>query len=135
MVADVGAGDGQLARHLAGRGLRVIATERRPGPYARLRAAVPGLECRLGEGLDVLLPGEVEGAIVAGVGGHSIARLIERSPAVVRRLDWLVLQPQQHADHLCSWLAVQGYRVEARWTATQGRRSYTVLLVRADDRS
>ena len=134
-VADVGAGDGQLARHLRARGLHVIATERRPGPYARLRAALPDLDCRQGEGLEVLRPGEVEGVVLAGLGGHTIARLLEATPAVARTLEWLVLQPQQHVDHLLRWLGGAGYRVATRATMSQGRHSYTVLLVRPHERS
>lgn len=134
-VADIGAGDGQLARHLAARGLRVVATERRPPSYARLRAAVPQLDCRLGEGLEVLRPGEVEGVVLAGMGGHSIARILDAAPAVAGALDWLVLQPQQHAERLVAWLEPAGYRILARETAAQGRRSYTVLLVTGHERS
>ena len=129
-VADVGAGDGQLARHLSSVGLRVIATERRPGPYSRLRAALPKIECRQGEGLEVLQPGEVEGVVVAGLGGHTIARILKGSPAVAQALEWLVLQPQQHAGHLLTWLGPAGYKIDTRTTMSQGRHSYTVLLVR-----
>jgi len=134
-VADVGAGDGQLARHLAGRGLRVVATEGRPGPYGRLRAALPHLDCRLGDGLEALRPGEVEGAVLAGLGGHRIAAILAASPAVVSALDWLVLQPQQHAEALVGWLAGSGHPVVARSVAAQGRHSYTVLLVGRHERS
>ena len=133
--ADVGAGDGQLARHLRTRGLHVIATERRPGPYARLRAALPELDCRQGDGLEALRPGEVEGVVLAGLGGHTIARVLEASPRVAQELEWLVLQPQQHADHLLAWLGGAGYRVDVRATMSQGRHSYTVLLVRPHERS
>ena len=97
--------------------------------------AVPQLDCRQGDGLAVLRPGEVEGAVVAGMGGHSIARILDASPAVARSLDWLVLQPQQHADRLVAWLDGAGYRVRACQTAAQGRRSYTVLLVTGHERS
>ena len=133
-VADIGAGDGLLARHLAARGLRVVATERRPASFALLRAALPQLDCRQGEGLDVLRPGEVEGVVLAGMGGHSIARILESGPGVARTLDWLVLQPQQHAEQLVAWLGTAGYRVLQRDAAAQGRHSYTVLLVTAHER-
>jgi tRNA (adenine22-N1)-methyltransferase len=128
-VVDVGAGDGQLARHLAARGVRVVATERRPASFHRLLAAVPQLDCRQGDGLAVMRPGEVEGAVVAGMGGHSIQRILAGSPAVARSLDWLVLQPQQHAGRLADWLDEAGYTVRTRTIAVQGRHSYTVLLV------
>ncbi len=133
-AVDVGAGDGHLARHLAARGLRVVATERRPASFERLRAAVPQLDCRLGDGLGVLRPGEVQGAVVAGMGGHKIARMLEGSPEVTRSLGWLVLQPQQHAAELEAWLREARYTVRTRHTAAQGRYSYTVLLVTGHER-
>jgi tRNA (adenine22-N1)-methyltransferase len=128
-VADVGAGDGQLARHLASRGLRVVATERRPASFARLRAALPDVDCRMGEGLAALRPGEVDGVVLAGIGGHGIARILDAAPAVTASLGWLVLQPQQHPEALVAWLAGAGLTVRTRTTAVQARRSYTVLLV------
>ena len=79
-MADVGCGDGQLAAHLAARGHRVVATEARPGPAARARARLG--ECRLGDGLEPLVPGEVDVIVVAGMGGGTIAGLFDRSPAV-----------------------------------------------------
>jgi tRNA (adenine22-N1)-methyltransferase len=132
-VADVGAGDGQLARHLASRGLRVVATEGRPGPFARLCGAAAGLDCRLGPGLEPLRPGEVEGAVLAGLGGHRIVSILEASPEVAGALDWLVLQPQQHASRLVEWLRSAGCEPRVT-TAVQGRHSYTVLLVSRHER-
>lgn len=129
-AADVGAGDGQLALHLADRGLRVVASERSTESFARLRAASPDLDCRLGEGLAVLQPGEVEGVVLAGMGGRKIVRLLATSPEVVAALGWLVLQPQQQAEDLTGWLAGAGFRVEGESLVLQGGRSYTVLLVR-----
>jgi tRNA (adenine22-N1)-methyltransferase len=133
-VADIGAGDGQLARHLAARGVRVVATERRPGPFARLRSALPGIDCRMGEGLEVLAPGEVEGAVVAGLGGRGIARILVASPAVVDDLRWLVLQPQQHTEDLLRWLRAAGHTVASTAVVAQGRHSYRVLVVRLHER-
>src|SRR5258708_17109296 len=103
--------------------------------FARLRAALPCRDCRLGEGLEVLRPGEVEGAVVAGMGGHSIARILAGAPSVTRSLGWLVLQPQQHPEPLVEWLASAGYAVRAVGAAAQGRRSYTVLLAAPHERT
>lgn len=112
----------------------MVATERRPASFARLRAAVPRLDCRMGEGLDVLRPGEVDGVVLAGMGGHGIVRILEGAPVVARSLDWLVLQPQQHPEALVAWLEVAGYTLLGRTTAVQGRHSYTVLLVTGHER-
>ena len=128
-VVDVGAGDGQLALALAARGLRVVATESGAGPFQRLQDAAGHLDCRRGDGLEPLLPGEVEGAVMAGVGGATIAATLDGAGDLARGLDWLVLQPQQGAHELERWLVAHRYEVrDARW-AVQGRRLYRVLLV------
>jgi len=127
-VADVGCGDGQLAAHLAARGHRVVATEARPGPAARARARLG--ECRLGDGLEPLVPGEVDVIVVAGLGGGTIAGLLDRSPAVAASAGLWVLQPMQRADRLRAWLAGEGHLVEREVAAADGSRLYTVLIVR-----
>jgi tRNA (adenine22-N1)-methyltransferase len=124
-AVDVGAGDGQLALELARRGLRVVATERTPAALARLQAAAPGLDCRLGDGLGPVGPGEVEGAVVAGLGGRSIARLLDRGRPAALGLGWLVLQPQDRAHELERGL--DGYTICFGGWAVQGRRLYRVV--------
>jgi tRNA (adenine22-N1)-methyltransferase len=125
-AADVGSGDGQVALALVRRGIRVIATELRPGPFSRLPAS---LERRLGDGFSVLRPGEVDGVIVAGLGGRTIAGMLEAGREVAHSLRWLVLQPQQHLSQLEAWLVRSGYRLPAVRDVDEGRRSYRVLLV------
>jgi tRNA (adenine22-N1)-methyltransferase len=121
----VGAGDGQLALELARRGLRVVATERTPASLARLRVAAPGLDYRLGEGLAPLSTGEVEGLVVAGLGGRSIAGLLGRGRPAHLGLRWLVLQPQDRAHELERGL--EGYAVCFGGWAVEGRRLYRVI--------
>jgi len=102
---DVGAGDGKLAAWLAARGHRLIATENKPGPLAEVRRRLDplGIEWRLGEGLLPVAAGEVEVAVIAGLGGRSIAAILNASPDVVTRLRALVLQPVQHRVATATW--------------------------------
>ena len=131
-VVDVGAGDGQLAAWLAAGGHVVIATEGRPGPYARLRSRLEplGVDTRPGDGLSAVQVGEVEVAVIAGVGGHRIVRILSASPGVVRALRALVLQPMQHVDAVRSWLRSSGLEVASEAQAVERGRRYTVLIVR-----
>jgi len=119
-----------VALSLRAGGRRVIACEVAAGAFARLP---PELERRLGDGFSVLAPGEVEGAVIAGIGGRKIAGILERGAAVASSLRWLVLQPQQHADGLLAYLQVAGYQVQAGRDVVDGRRSYRVLLVAPPD--
>jgi tRNA (adenine22-N1)-methyltransferase len=135
-VVDVGAGDGQLSAWLAAEGHRVIATEGRAGPYVRLRQRLQplGVETRPADGLSAVQVGEVEVAVIAGVGGQRIVKILSASPAVVRALTALVLQPMQHLDAVRVWLPTAGLEVVSETQAVEGGRRYTVLLVKGADR-
>ena len=130
-VVDVGAGDGKLAAWLAAAGRRVIATENKPGPLAEVRRRLDplGIECRLGEGLLPLAPGEVQVAVIAGMGGRTIASILAASPEVVRSLEGLILQPVQHLAELREVLERSGFRVEAEAAVVQGSHRYVALRV------
>lgn len=125
-MADVGAGDGRLALALASEGRRVIATERSAGPYeeARRLLAPAGVELRLGDGLTPLRPGEVEVAVLAGLGGRTIARLLERDREVAGSLRYLVVQPMQHAEELRTAFDRLRLVVDEEVSVEQGRHRY-----------
>ena len=133
-VADVGAGHGALAAHLALRGVdRVIATEVGEGPLHELRGNLAAwgvtdrVEVRRGDGLEPLRAGEVEVAVIAGLGAATALRIAagaERSG--VRQV---LLQCMQR-DHLVEpWLRERGWPVRATATCVQRGRSYTARLV------
>jgi tRNA (adenine22-N1)-methyltransferase len=109
----------------------VIATENKPGPHVEaLRLLGPlGIECRLGEGLEPILPGEVDIVVIAGMGGRSIGRILAGSPAVVASLEALILQPIQHGDELLAGLLAGGYRVSRGLEVEQRSHRYSALLM------
>lgn len=129
-VADVGAGDGQVALALARSGTRVIAIERTPRTLERLRQATAGrCEVRSGDGLSALAPGEVEGCVIAGLGGLSIARILEAAPEQVHALRWLVLGPHSDNHRLELRLATAGLRLREVRFVVERRRLYQIILV------
>ena len=136
-VADVGAGHGALAAHLAAGGRRVIAIEAQRGPLAELRANLeawgmePLVATRLGVGLDPIAPGEVDGAVAAGLGGYTLVAIASAAPAAGLR--WVALQCVQRASVLEAWLdgpaAAGGWRVlDAHRIAERGRVYPTWVL-------
>jgi tRNA (adenine22-N1)-methyltransferase len=127
-VADIGCGDGHLTVHMRRRGHRVIPTEHRLGPAVRASERLG--DCRLGNGLEPLVPREVDVAVIAGMGGNTICGILERRPEIARSLERLVLQPQQRVAELRSWLDEAGYELLAEHQAIDRRRPYTVLVVR-----
>jgi tRNA A22 N-methylase len=134
-VADVGAGHGALAVHLAHRGAaRVIATEARPGPYDELCHnldrwdARRSVEPRFGANLEPIEAGEVDGVVAAGMGARNLLGICRQAAA--RRVHWVALQCIQDAELIAPWLDAQGWSVEASAVAADRGHIYPTWIAR-----
>ena len=116
-LADVGTDHGYLPIYLlqCGRIPHAIATDIRPGPLERGRgtAHAYGMEeqitFRLCDGLEAVSPQEVDTVVIAGMGGETIAAILDAVPW--SREKGLLLQPMSRAEYLRPWLADHGYAV------------------------
>ena len=131
-VADIGCGDGRLAAYLAvARGCRVIATEASLAGYGlaaqRLRPYADRVEVRRGWGLTPLRPGEAEVIIIAGMGGITIAGILEARPPGIRPRRF-VLQPMARTAYLRQWLARAGWPLLDEDLVEDGRDIYEVIV-------
>lgn len=105
-VADVGTDHGQLAVYLVrqNRVPYVIASDNKSGPLAAARDLVrrarveDRVGLRLGSGLEVLRPGEAATVVVAGIGGHAIARLAPPERLVELGVERIIVQASVHHD-------------------------------------
>ncbi len=95
-VADIGTGDGQLARMLLERGQEVIATEWNEGAYRRARARL-GPWVRRGFGLTPLGEDERPFVVIAGMGGKLVLRILLQDRPT--RYPGILVQPT-NAVHL-----------------------------------
>ncbi|MDQ6847479.1 MAG: class I SAM-dependent methyltransferase [Candidatus Dormibacteraeota bacterium] len=133
-MADVGAGHGALCASLAWRGFApVIATELSPGPLRELSTNLQAwgvsehVEVRCGRGLAPLVRGEVDVAVIAGLGAKTVLDIAEDAPA--HGVRWLILQCMQRDRLVAPWLAQRGWPVRAADVCTQRRHTYTARLV------
>jgi len=133
-LADIGTDHAFLPVHLvqSGRIPRAIAGDILPGPLAAARATVEAaglgsrIELRLGSGLRILKPGEVECATICGMGGPLIAAILAEGPLEgIRRL---VLQPMSGEARLRRWLAESGWRLVDEELVQEGERLYVILV-------
>lgn len=135
-VADIGSGHGRLAHELALRlpPGQVFATEAKPGPAAELRRLLDPLSqvaVLHGPGLSPLRQLGCRGAVIAGMGGRTIARILESERDLALSLEWLCLQPMQRVECLTDWLSDQGSWAIRRTTVRERGHSYhSFLLVR-----
>jgi tRNA (adenine22-N1)-methyltransferase len=127
-VADIGSDHALLPRYLLENRLarRVIAVEKHQGPASLARESLRGYdaEVRLGDGFEVLLPGEADCATLSGLGGWLIASLLSRHPEKVPAR--LVLQANRDTPLLRIWAAESGYHLLAE-TMVAGYWNYVVL--------
>lgn len=115
-IADIGTDHGYLAVELVARGRakKAIAGDVNKGPLASAKAYVASTEvaedvdCRLGDGLQVVKTGEPEGAVICGMGGFLMRDIIEAGPEM---LDFYVLQPQNGQAELRQYMVAKGYRI------------------------
>ena len=134
-AADAGTDHGYLPIWLCleNRIERAIAMDLREGPLQRAQAHIreAGLEgrieTRISDGLTALAPGEADSAVITGMGGILISRILKQSPGVVRSLQELVLGPQSDEDLVRRTLEAMDFRID-RETMIREEGKYYVLI-------
>ncbi len=141
-VADIGCDHGKLAVWLVLRGHcpKVVAVDARPLPLARAQALARQckvaslVDCRLGDGLGPVLPGEAQEIVIAGLSGETIAEILAKAPWLRQYSPHLILQPACRAEVLRRWLCENGFSIEQEKPVEERGRAYTTLLVKAGGR-
>ncbi|MBQ3180701.1 MAG: SAM-dependent methyltransferase [Firmicutes bacterium] len=135
-VADIGTDHGYLPVYLVVNDLspRVIATDRGKGPLAAAGQLVSLLsldtqiDLRLGDGLAVLQPAEVDVVCIAGMGGMAIRDILAEGMPVARSLKRLVLQPQRNVPAVRNFLVENGWRIVAEDLAEDDGFYYEIIV-------
>lgn len=138
VAADIGTGDGlvPVALVLSGRAARVIASDTSAATLDVCRATLlrygvspdgGPVEIRRGNGLAVLRTCEAEVAILAGMGGLTIAGILSRGPLDVAGR--YVLGPMSHAEELRVFLRENGFGLVDEAIVRQGHRFYEFEVV------
>lgn len=135
-VADIGTDHGIIASEILERkiAVRVIATDISAASLAKaqtlcVRSGFSAMEIRLGDGLAPLTPGEADAAVLAGMGGRLIARILEGRKDIAAGVPVFILQPMHSVRDLRGWLYRNGYRIEAERLSREGERYYCVMRI------
>ncbi|SFT49133.1 tRNA (adenine22-N1)-methyltransferase [Selenomonas sp. GACV-9] len=135
-AADIGTDHGYLAIALIREGKAgfVVAGDLNEGPYEAAKRTVhenaiaeDQISVRLGNGLQVLAPGEVDTVCIAGMGGVLMTQILEQSPDVVKKLKTLVLQPMNGAPELRKWLYRHSWHIADEKLAVADGRIYEII--------
>lgn len=132
--ADIGTDHAYIPIKLAERGMRVIATDIRPGPLEMAEKNIKkhnkNIELRLGGGLLPIEKGETDTVIIAGMGGEIIAGIIAESEEKARAAT-LVIQPMNGQCELRKYLAVNNFCITEEDIAVEGFKVYNLMTVKS----
>lgn len=136
-VVDVGTDHGYVVIDLlkGGRVKKAIASDINKGPVDRARKNVADhnlshkIECRLGGGLTTVKPGEVEAAVIAGMGGNLIRDILLESEEVFKKLDYVIVQPVQNPEVLREYVYKLGWNLEDEWIIFDEDKYYEIFKV------
>lgn len=137
-VADIGTDHGYLGIYLlqSGAARHVIACDLRKDPLenARRNAKLFGvdgeMELRLSDGLEKILPDEVDTVVMAGMGGDLIRKILSQCPWRKREGLQFILQPQSAGNVLRRWLCEDGFEIQREEPVQDGHFLYTVMDIR-----
>lgn len=132
--ADIGTDHGYIPIKLAEKGVRVIATDIKPGPLemAARNTEKYGqkIELRLGAGLEPIEKGETENIIIAGMGGEMIEKIIFAGEEKARH-STLILQPMNSQYELRKFLSENNFRIICEDLAVEGFKVYNLMVVKS----
>lgn len=137
-VADIGTDHGYLGIYLlqSGAARHVIACDLRKDPLenARRNAKLFGvdgeMELRLSDGLEKILPDEIDTVVMAGMGGDLIQKILSQCPWRKREGLQFILQPQSAGNVLRRWLCEDGFEIRREEPVQDGHFLYTVMDIR-----
>ena len=144
-VADIGADHGYLPLYLVREGISpfAILTDVQPGPLekTRLSAARAGVfegdarfDFRLGDGLAALKSAEADVVVIAGMGGETIAAILESGKAKARSFKKYILQPRTKTGIVKEWLESEGWTILAETAAEERGRLCDIIVCSPGDK-
>ena len=135
IVCDVGTDHAYLAAELikTEKCRRVIASDIKQGPLDAAAKTVEKsgvkekVELVLSDGLENISLNGVSDVVIAGMGGETIADIIDKCAELCDSRVQLVLQPMTKAEVLRKYLGEKGFAVDSEKIAVDGEKMYVVM--------
>lgn len=136
-VSDIGTDHGYVPIYLMDNKMAtyVIAMDVNEGPLKRAETNIiengyeDYIETRLSNGFEKLNVGEVDIAIIAGMGGELIKKILIEGKEVVDSLKELVLSPHSDIDVVRKYLHQIGFRIIDEKMLIDEEKFYTIIKV------
>jgi len=142
-LAEIGCDHAYCSIYLAKKRLvkTALAMDVRKGPLQAAQenisrfSAGAYVNTRLSDGFEKLLPGEADAAMLAGMGGDLMIKLISRHFEMCEKAGdkelackYLILQPQTHIGDVRVFLRENGYEIKAEEMCIDAGKYYTAFL-------
>ena len=140
-VADIGTDHGYIPVYLLNKNIinYAILGDINKGPLENARKEVvknnllDKVDLRLGSGIEVLKPNEVEQIIIAGMGGILINEILMANEEVAKTTEKLILQPMQAPEELRRFLYQNGYKIIDEHLVREDHRIYEIIVCRYEN--
>lgn len=134
-VSDIGTDHGYIPVNLVKSGIsdKVIATDINEDPLnkaielIKLYQLEDKIQTRLGNGLEVINPGEVNVVVIAGMGGVLIKDILEAGRIVLEKVEKLVIQPMNAQEVVRQWLVENGFVIDDEVLARGNHKIYQII--------
>ena len=137
-VIDVGTDHGYIPVYLASHGYpgNILASDINPGPLnsgiqnAREAGVDEKIRFILCNGLEKCPPAAVDTILIAGMGGDTMAGILDRASWVMDRAYLLILQPMTKAEVLRYWLVHNGFEILSEELCEESGKVYQIITSR-----
>ncbi|MBR5116968.1 MAG: SAM-dependent methyltransferase [Lachnospiraceae bacterium] len=134
-VADIGTDHGYLPIWLIEQGIasHAVAMDLREGPLSRARSNIElmglsdRIETRISDGFAALKSGEAQIAVLAGMGGRLMKRMIIEIQPATLGIRQMILQPQSEAPELWQTIRENGWTVIDERMIYEDGKFYTMM--------
>ena len=128
-MADIGTDHGFLPFYLIENGIspKVVLCDISPGSLAKAKqnaeylSSDEGVDFRLGDGIDVLEPDEVDDIVIAGLGSTTMRKMLEKDREHSASFRKYIMQPRKDPGELRWFLSESGYAITDETLVEEGK--------------
>ena len=134
---DVGCDHALLDIYLVKRnvGITPIASDIAKGPLEHAKANIEKegledkIELRLGDGLSTYTD-EINTVIISGMGGRNIIGIFKNSPKVMKKIDTIIVSPNNYQEDVKRFLCKNGFYIENEEFVKDNKIIYQIIILK-----